>query len=37
LHAIQLRSDVINKEHPDAALDEFMKLLLPVIDKKCPC
>ena len=26
-------SDVINKKHPDAALDEFMKLLLPTIDK----
>ena len=25
-------SDVI-EEHPDAALDEFMKLLLPIIDK----
>ena len=30
------RSDVINEEHPDAALDEFMKLLLPVIDKHAP-
>ena len=29
-------SDVINKEHPDAALDEFMKLLLPIIDKHAP-
>ena len=26
-------SDVINKEHPDA---EFMKLLLPIIDKHAP-
>ena len=26
-------SNVINKDHPDAALDEFMKLLLPIIDK----
>ena len=25
-------SDVINEEHPDTALDEFMKLLLPIID-----
>ena len=24
---------MINKENPDAALDEFMKLLLPIIDK----
>ena len=29
-------SDVISKEHPDAALDEFMKLLLPIIDKHAP-
>ena len=29
-------SDVINEEHPDAALDEFMKLLLPIIDKHAP-
>jgi hypothetical protein len=29
-------SDVINEEHPDAALDEFVKLLLPVIDKHAP-
>ena len=29
-------SDVINKEHPDAALEEFMKLLLPIIDKHAP-
>ena len=29
-------SDVINEEHPDAALDEFMKLLLPIIDKHEP-
>ena len=29
-------SDVINKEHPDAVLDEFMKLLLPIIDKHAP-
>jgi hypothetical protein len=27
---------VINKEHPDAALDAFMKLLLPIIDKHAP-
>ena len=27
---------MINKEHPDAALDEFMKLLLPIIDKHAP-
>jgi hypothetical protein len=26
-------SDVINEEHPDDALDEFMKLLLRIIDK----
>ena len=26
-------SDVINEEHPDASLDEFMKLILPIIDK----
>ena len=26
-------SDVINEVHPDAALDAFMKLLLPTIDK----
>ena len=25
-----------NKEHPDAALDEFMKCLLPIIDKHAP-
>ena len=30
------RSDVIHKEHPDPALDEFMKLLLPIIDKHSP-
>ena len=29
-------SDVINEEHPDTALDEFMKLLLPIIDKHAP-
>ena len=29
-------SDVINKEHPDAKLDAFMKLLLLVIDKHVP-
>ena len=29
-------SDVINKEHPDTALDEFMKLLLSIIDKHAP-
>lgn len=29
-------SDVINKEHPDAALDTFIKLLLPFIDKRAP-
>ena len=29
-------SDVINEEHPDTALDEFMKLLLPVIDEHAP-
>ena len=28
--------DVINKVHPDAALDEFMKLLLPIINKHEP-
>ena len=27
---------VINKEHSDAALDEFMKLLLSIIDKHAP-
>jgi hypothetical protein len=27
---------VINEEHPDAALDEFMKLLLPIIDQHEP-
>ena len=27
---------MINKEHPDVALDEFMKLLLPIIDKNVP-
>jgi hypothetical protein len=27
---------VINKEHPDTALDEFMKLLIPIIDKHAP-
>ena len=26
-------SDGISKEHPDAALDEFMKLILPIIDE----
>ena len=26
-------SDVINKEHPDAALEESMKLLFAIIDK----
>jgi hypothetical protein len=26
-------SDVINKEHPEAALDTFTKLLLPIIDQ----
>ena len=29
-------SDVINEEHPNAALDDFMKLLLPIIDKHAP-
>ena len=29
-------SDVINEEHPDAALGEFMKLLLPIIDTHAP-
>ena len=29
-------SDVINEEHPDAALDEFMKWILPIIDKQAP-
>jgi hypothetical protein len=29
-------SDVINKEHPDTALDAFMKLLLPIIDTHAP-
>jgi hypothetical protein len=29
-------SDVINKEHPAAALDAFMILLLPIIDKHAP-
>ena len=29
-------SDVINEEHPDAALDEFMKLLHPITDKHAP-
>jgi hypothetical protein len=29
-------SDVINEEHPDAAFDEFMKLLIPIIDKHAP-
>ena len=28
--------DVINEEHTDAAFDEFMKLLLPIIDKHAP-
>ena len=27
---------VINEEHPDTAFDEFMKLLLPIIDKHAP-
>ena len=27
---------MINEEHPDAALDEFKKLLLPIIDKHAP-
>jgi hypothetical protein len=27
---------VINEEHPDAALDEIMKLLLSIIDKHAP-
>jgi hypothetical protein len=29
-------SDVINKQHPDATLNEFMKLLLTIIDKHSP-
>jgi hypothetical protein len=29
-------SGVINKEHPDAALNEFIQLLLPIIDKQAP-
>jgi hypothetical protein len=29
-------SGVINEEHPDAALDEFRKLLLPINDKHAP-
>jgi hypothetical protein len=29
-------SDVINEEHPDAALGKFMNLLLPIIDKHAP-
>ena len=29
-------SDVINEEHPYAALDEFMKLFLPIIDRHAP-
>ena len=29
-------SDVINKEHPDAVLNTFSKLLLPIIDKHAP-
>ena len=29
-------SDAINKEHPDAALDGFMKLFFPIIDKHAP-
>ena len=29
-------SDVINKDHLDAALDEFMNLLLSIIDKHAP-
>ena len=27
---------MINKEHSDAALDELMKLLLPIIHKHAP-
>ena len=27
---------MINEEHPDAAFDEFLKLLLPIIDKHAP-
>ena len=27
---------MINEEHPDAALDTYMKLLLPIIDKHAP-
>jgi hypothetical protein len=27
---------VIYTEHPDTALDEFMKLFLPIIDKHAP-
>ena len=27
---------MIHEEHPEAALDEFMKLLLPIIDKHAP-
>ena len=27
---------MINEAHPDAALDAFMKLLLPIIDKQAP-
>ena len=27
---------MINEEHTDAAFDEFMKLLLPIIDKHAP-
>ena len=30
------RSDVINEEHPDTALDAFMKLLCPIIYKHAP-
>ena len=29
-------SGVINEEHPDTALDVFMKLLLSIIDKHAP-
>jgi hypothetical protein len=28
--------DSINEEHPGAALDEFLKWLLPIIDKHAP-
>ena len=27
---------MINEEHPDSAIDEFMKLLLAIIDKHAP-